>query len=90
MIEDTLISNIFEKICEMTTKPWECQINDGQLLPFKHLINIKTWGKEWKRTIDKTNEWAAWRWANVKINKQSLAILKQIVNIPKEDMEDYY
>jgi hypothetical protein len=25
MIEYTLISNILERICEMTTKPWECQ-----------------------------------------------------------------
>ncbi len=30
------------------------------------------------------------QWANAKINKGSLAILKQIVNIPKEDMEDYH
>jgi hypothetical protein len=32
----------------------------------------------------------AWRWANVKIDKKNLAILKQTVNIPKEDMEDYH
>jgi hypothetical protein len=24
MIEYTLISSILERICEMTTKPWEC------------------------------------------------------------------
>jgi hypothetical protein len=30
----------------------------------------------------------AWQWANAKIDKKSLAILKQIVNIPKENMED--
>jgi hypothetical protein len=29
-------------------------------------------------------------WANRKIDKKSLTLLKQIVNIPKEDMEDYH
>jgi hypothetical protein len=33
MIEYTLISSILDKICEMTTKPWECQRNDIWLLP---------------------------------------------------------
>jgi hypothetical protein len=28
--------------------------------PLKHLLETKTWGIEWKRQIDKTNEWAAW------------------------------
>jgi hypothetical protein len=54
------------------------------------LLEIKTWGIKWKKTIDKTNEWAAWRRVNVKINKESLTLLKQIVNIPKEDMENYH
>jgi hypothetical protein len=27
---------------------------------------------------------------NVKIDKESLALLKQIINTPKEDMEDYH
>jgi hypothetical protein len=31
-----------------------------------------------------------WQWVNAKINKESLALLKQIINIPKEDMEDYH
>jgi dTDP-4-amino-4,6-dideoxygalactose transaminase len=52
------------------------------------LLKIKTWGREWRRVIDKIDEWVALRWANAKIDKESLAILKQIVNIPKEDMED--
>jgi hypothetical protein len=33
MIEHTLISNILDRICEMTTKPWECPRDDIQLLP---------------------------------------------------------
>jgi hypothetical protein len=33
MIEYTLISSILDKICEMTTKPWECLIDDTQLCP---------------------------------------------------------
>jgi hypothetical protein len=33
---------------------------------------------------------ATWRWANVNINKKKIALLKQTVNIPKEDMEDYH
>ncbi len=38
---------------------------------------------------DKTLEWTRWRWANVKMDKKSLSIMKQIVNISKDDMEDY-
>jgi hypothetical protein len=30
------------------------------------------------------------RWANAKIDKESFAIFKQIINISKEDMEDYH
>jgi len=33
-------------------------------------------------------EWATWQWANVKIDKESLCIMKQSVNIFKDDMED--
>jgi hypothetical protein len=40
MIEYTLISSILEKICEMTTKPWECQRDDNQLFPLQHLLEI--------------------------------------------------
>jgi hypothetical protein len=40
--------------------------------------------------MEKTNEWAAWQWANAKINKENLTLLKQIVNITKEDMENYH
>jgi hypothetical protein len=32
----------------------------------------------------------AWRWAKAKIDKESFALLKETVNIPKEDMEDYH
>ncbi len=34
-------------------------------------------------------EWVAWRWANVKIDKYNLSIMRQSVNISKDDMEDY-
>jgi hypothetical protein len=53
-------------------------------------LKIRTWGTRWKRAIDKTNEWAMWRWVNAKINKESFALLKKMVNILKEDMEDYH
>jgi hypothetical protein len=33
MIEYTLILSILNRICEMTTKPWECPRNDTWLLP---------------------------------------------------------
>jgi hypothetical protein len=39
--------------------------------------------------IDKTDEWAMWQWANAKIDKKNLALLKQTINISKEDVEDY-
>jgi hypothetical protein len=54
------------------------------------LLEIRTWGSEWKKEIDKTNEWATWQWVNVKIVKESLTLLKKIVNITKENMEDYH
>ncbi len=34
-------------------------------------------------------EWATWQWANVKMDKESFSIMKQSVNISKNDMEDY-
>jgi alpha-L-arabinofuranosidase len=63
--------------------------DDTKLDPLRHLFKIKTWGTKWKRVINKTDEWAAWRWANVKIDKENLSLLKQIVHISKENMEDY-
>jgi hypothetical protein len=42
--------------------------------PIKNLLKIKTWGRKWKRQFDKTIEWVAWRWANAKIDKESLAL----------------
>jgi hypothetical protein len=54
------------------------------------VARIRTWGFEWKKQIDKTNEWAPWQWMNAKIVKESPTLLKQIVNMMKEDMEDYH
>jgi hypothetical protein len=45
MIEYTLISSTLEKICEMTTKLWECQRDDSWLFPIQHSLKIRTWGK---------------------------------------------
>jgi hypothetical protein len=42
-----------------------------------------------KRVIEKINKWAAQKWANVNINKENLALLKQVVHISKEDIEYY-
>jgi hypothetical protein len=53
------------------------------------LLEIKTWGTKWKREINKTNEWVALRWANVKIEKEKNSLLKQTIHISKEDIEDY-
>jgi hypothetical protein len=39
--------------------------------------------------MEEINEWVAWQWANVKINKENLTLLKQTINITKEDMEKY-
>jgi hypothetical protein len=60
-----------------------------QAKPLKHLFEIKTWGTKWKRVIDKTKEWAAWQWANANMDKKSLSIMRQIVNVFKNDVEDY-
>jgi hypothetical protein len=74
MIEYTLISNILDRICKMTTKPLECPRDPARLNPLKNLLKIRTWGTKWRRQIDKTIEWVAWQWVNVKINKESLAL----------------
>jgi hypothetical protein len=57
--------------------------------PLKHLLKIRTWETEWKRVIDKIVEWAAWPWANAKINKENISIMRQSANISKDNMEDY-
>jgi phage major head subunit gpT-like protein len=57
--------------------------------PFKHLLEIRTWGTEWKKVIDKIVEWVAWLWTNVKMEKYNLSIMRQSVKISKDDMEDY-
>jgi hypothetical protein len=84
-----LISSVLERIFETIKKLLECPRDNIRLNPLKHLLKIKTWGIEWKGVIDKTMEWVAWQWANVKIDKESLSIMKQSVNISKDDMEDY-
>ncbi len=89
MIEYILISSILDRICKMRKMPLEYWRNCTLLNPFKQLLEIKTWGLEWKKQIEKKNEWAAWQWANAKIDKESFTLLKQTINIPKEDMEDY-
>jgi hypothetical protein len=63
--------------------------DDIKLNPFQHLLKIKTWGIKWKRVIDKIDEWAAWLWANAKIDKENIELLKQIVHMFKEIVEDY-
>ncbi len=89
MIEYTLISSILDRIYKMTKKLLEYLRNDTRLDYLWHLFKIKTWGTKWKKVIDKIDEWAAWRWANAKIDKESFTLFKQIVHITKEDMEDY-
>jgi hypothetical protein len=89
MIEYKLISSILDRIYEMTKKLLEYPRDDTRLNPLRHLLEIKTWGTKWKGVINKTNEWAALRWANVKIDNESLSILKQMAHISKEDVEDY-
>ncbi len=89
MIEYTLITSILERIYKMTKKPLEYPRDYTKLDPLKHLLKIKKWGTKWKRVIDETNKWVAWQWANAKMDKESLSTMKQIVNIFKNDVEDY-
>jgi hypothetical protein len=63
--------------------------NDSRLIPLWPLLEIKTWGTKWEFVFDKTYEWVAWRWENVKIDKEIFTLFKQIINILKEDMEVY-
>ncbi len=89
MIQYTLISSILDRICEMKKKPLEYPRDDTQPIPLQHLPKIRTWGTKWKSAIVKIDKQAAWRWANGKREKESLALLKQTINICKEDMEYY-
>jgi len=56
--EYTLISNILDRIYEITKKPLGYLRNDTKVDPFQHLVEIRTWGRKWKRVIDKIDEWA--------------------------------
>jgi len=60
MIEYTLISNILNRIYEMKKKknPLGYIRDDTKVDPFRHLVEIRTWGTKWKRVIDKIDEWA--------------------------------
>jgi hypothetical protein len=49
MIVYTLISNILNRICEMTTKPLEYPRDPTLLNPLKNLLETKTWGTKWKK-----------------------------------------
>jgi hypothetical protein len=42
----------------MTTKPWECQKDDTQLLPLQYLLELKHGGKNGKKQLTKQmNGW---------------------------------
>jgi hypothetical protein len=69
MIEYMLISSTLERICKMIKKLLEYPRDNTKLGPFRHLLEIRTWGIEWKRVINKTKEWATWWWANAKMDK---------------------
>jgi hypothetical protein len=56
MIEYTLISNIQNIICEMTSFFGEYPKDPTHLNPLKNLLEIRTWGTKWKRQIHKTIE----------------------------------
>jgi hypothetical protein len=44
----------------MTKKPLEYPRNNTKLDPLRHLLKIRTWGRKWKRVINKIVEWATW------------------------------
>jgi hypothetical protein len=73
----------------MTKKLLEYPSDNTKFDPLRHLFKIRTWGTKWKRVVNKTVEWVAWRWANAKVDKKSISVRRQSVNIFKEDMEDY-
>jgi hypothetical protein len=58
--------------------------------PLQAIVINQNMGNIVEFFFDKTNEWATWWWANVKIDKESLTLFKQTINILKEDMEDYH
>lgn len=80
MVEYMLVSSILERICDMTKEPLEYPRSNTRLDPLMHLLEIKTWGKKWKRVINKKEEWVAWWWLNVKMDKESFFIIRQIEN----------
>jgi hypothetical protein len=40
--------------------------------------------------MDKTTKWVTWWFVKVKIDKESIILLKETINILKEDMENYH
>jgi hypothetical protein len=48
MIEYILISSILNRICEIIKTPLEYPKDPTLLYPFKQLLEIRTWGSNWK------------------------------------------
>ncbi len=71
----------------MTKKMLEYPRDNTKLNPPQAFVRNQNMGK-WKRVIDKIEDQVAWQWANSKMDKESLYIMKQS-NISKDDMEDY-
>jgi hypothetical protein len=77
MIEYTLMSSVLDKIYEMTQKKsLEYPRDDTRLNPLQHLLKIRTWGTHLKRVINKIVEWSTWQWANMKLDKENIALMK--------------
>jgi hypothetical protein len=56
--------------------------------PLKHLLEIKTWGTSLKSNWQNSGM-GIMVWVNAKMDKESHSIMRQSVNISKDDMEDY-
>ncbi len=86
MIKYTLISSILNKICEMTTKPLEYP-GDATLLEFDRNQNM---GNRMETANWQNNWMGGMALGECKNWQRSFALLKEIINILKEDMEDYH
>jgi hypothetical protein len=78
MIEYTLISSILDRIGEMIKTPLEYPRYSHLVEPPQVVAKNQNMGIIMEKTINKTNEWTTWQWANVKINKESFTLFKQM------------
>ncbi len=82
MIEYILVSSIFKKIYEMTKKPSKYPRDNTK---FPHAF---AWNQHMGNIMEENN-WQNGGMGGIVMDKENIFIMKQSVNISKDDMEEY-